>query len=96
MSKDLFNVLVKPVYSEKATFLNGMSKYVFVVQKSATKDLVKSAIESVFDVKVASINIIMHKGKAKKFKGVKGKRADKKKAVVSLKQGHSIELVSGE
>lgn len=95
-NRNLFNVLVKPVYSEKSTFMNGMSKYVFLVDSSADKGDVKDAVESIFDVQVVSVNMIWKKGKSKRFKGMQGKRPSRKKAIVSLKEGQSIELVSGD
>lgn len=95
-SKNIFNTLLKPVYSEKSTFMNGMSKYVFLVDSFANKVDVKNAVESVFDVQVTSVNIMRKKGKSKRFKGTLGKRPDRKKAIVSLKEGYSIELVSGD
>lgn len=96
MSKDFYDIFIKPVYSEKATHMNGISKHIFVVDKSANKLIIRRAIESVFEVEVSSVNILNQKGKVKRFKGKVGKRSDKKKAIVSLKPGHSIELVSGD
>ena len=95
MSKGLYDILLSPRYSEKATLLNGNNQYIFNVTKNADKKLIKEAIENVFDVKVASVNTIMSKGKTKRFKGVKGKRSDFKKAVITLEEGQTIELMAG-
>lgn len=95
-SKNLFNILLKPVYSEKSTFMNGMCKYVFLVDTFANKNDVRNAIETIFDVQVTSVNMIWKKGKTKRFKGMSGRRPNRKKAIVSLKKGESIEPISGD
>ena len=95
MSKGLYDILVAPRYSEKATLLNGSNQYVFNVRKNADKNLIKQAIETVFSVKVVAVNTIVMKGKSRRFKGVKGQRPDFKKAVVTLEEGQSIELIAG-
>ena len=61
----------------------------------ATKPEIKSAIEKIFDVKVKAVNTLLVKGKTKRFKGRLGMRSDWKKAVVSLEEGHSIDVGAG-
>lgn len=88
-----YSVLVRPIYSEKSTRLNGDSKYVFEVNASATKPQIKRSIEGVFNVKVLSVNTINVKGSSRVFKGFRGKTQAFKKVVVSLPQGQTIQLV---
>lgn len=95
LGANIYNVILEPVYSEKATVLNEQSKYTFKVAKSATKLDVKNAIEKIFEVKVLDVNIINTKGKVKVFKGVKGNRSGYKKAIVSLEKGKVIEFTRG-
>ncbi len=91
----VYDVLVEPVVSEKATALTGRNKYVFNVSDSANKKTVKEAVEKVFNVKVVSVNILNRKGKEKVFKGRIGKRSDVKKAIVTIESGKTIELSVG-
>ena len=91
----LYDVIERPVVTEKSTIAAEMGKYIFKIFPSATKSQVKQAIEAIFEVKVDKINIINIDGKTKRFKGVKGRRADIKKAVVTLKKGESIDIAGG-
>ena len=93
---NLYDIIRKPILTEKATILSDTQrKYVFFVDKRATKNLISKAIETIFKVKVEAINVINMKGKTRRFKGVQGKRSDKKKAIVSLAEGHSINVIKG-
>jgi large subunit ribosomal protein L23 len=67
----------------------------FRVRKEATKPQVKEAIEGLFGVKVKAVNTLNQKGKVKRFKGRLGKRNDVKKAIVTLEEGHSIDVTTG-
>ena len=87
---DKWSILKRRVISEKAFKRQEDGKYVFVVDKKANKPEVKKTIESIFGVKVESVNIINTKGKTKMFRGHKGKRPSFKKAVVTLKEGESL------
>jgi large subunit ribosomal protein L23 len=89
------DVLVVPIFTEKATFLNGLGKYTFKVLKSATKLQVKEAVERVFSTKVVSVNISNAKGKTKVFKGTKGTRSAFKKAIVTLEKGKTLDFSAG-
>ena len=92
LSKNIFDVIVAPIYSEKATMQSELSKYSFKIAKNATKLSVKLAIEELFSVKVMAVNILNSKSKKKVFKGVLGKRSGFKKAIVTLEKGKVIEF----
>ena len=90
-----YDVIRGPVITEKATMLSEHNKVVFKVAKTATKPQIKAAIEKLFDVKVKSVNTIVTEGKVKVFRGRLGQRSDVKKAVVTLEEGHSIDVTTG-
>ncbi len=90
-----YDVIVKPVITEKATMASEAGAVVFQVAKSATKPQIKEAVESVFGVKVKAVNTVITKGKAKKFRGRPGVRSDVKKAYVTLEEGNTIDVSSG-
>ncbi len=88
----LFDVIIAPVVTEKSTAALENNKIVFKVRPSASKPLIKRAVESIFGVSVVSVNTITLPGKTKRFRGVAGVRSDVKKAVVTLKKGDHIDL----
>ncbi|MDQ0346260.1 MULTISPECIES: 50S ribosomal protein L23 [Ancylobacter] len=90
-----YDVIVSPVITEKATMASEHNKVVFKVALTATKPQIKEAVEKLFDVKVESVNTLVRKGKTKFFKGRKGVQNDVKKAVVTLAEGHSIDITTG-
>lgn len=90
----LYNVLMTPVFSEKATDLASIRKYVFKVKKDVYKGQVAMAVEKIFSVKVDKINIINIHPKKKNFKQRKGVRSGFKKAIVTLKEGYSLDLIA--
>ena len=90
-----YDVIVSPVITEKATFASEQNKVVFKVAKNATKPQIKAAVERLFDVKVTSVNTLVRKGKNKVFRGVRGTQSDVKKAVVTLAEGHKIDVTTG-
>ena len=90
-----YDVIVSPVITEKATVASDYNKVVFNVRKDATKPQIKSAVEKLFDVKVASVNTLVRKGKTKRFKGNLGHQSDVKKAIVTLVEGQSIDITTG-
>ncbi len=90
-----YDVIVSPVITEKATAASEHNKVVFKVALSATKPQIKEAVEKLFDVKVESVNTLVRKGKTKFFKGRKGVQSDVKKAVVTLAEGHTIDITTG-
>jgi large subunit ribosomal protein L23 len=90
-----YDTIIAPVITEKATLLSEHNKVVFRVPLTATKKDVKDAVEKLFSVKVTAVNTIRAKGKTKRFRGVAGKRSDVKKAIVTLAEGHSIDVTTG-
>lgn len=95
MTKSIYDLIRKPIITEKSTLLGEQGKYVFEVAASAEKGMVQKAIEQIFTVKVKAVNIINQVGKKKRFKGVMGRRSDVKKAVVTLEKDHTIDLAGG-
>ena len=91
----LYNTIVSPVITEKATKISENNQFVFKVKISSNKKEIKEAIEKLFKVKVKSIKTIKIKGKNKVFKGTKGKRSDYKKAVICLNKGESLDYSGG-
>mgnify|MGYP001247318878 FL=1 len=91
----LYDVILSPVITERATALSEFNKVVFKVASTATKPQIKEAVEKLFDVKVKSVNTLVRKGKVKRFKGTLGKQSDVKKAIVTLAEGHSIDVTTG-
>ncbi len=90
----ILKVLLAPHVSEKSALMaDKADQYVFRVAPDATKPEVKAAVESLFDVKVKSVNMINLKGKTKMFKGRAGKRNDIRKAVVRLMPGQEIDFM---
>lgn len=95
MKLKAYDVILSPVITEKATLLSEANQVVFKVSPKATKTEIKSAIESLFNVKVKSVNTLVRKGKKKIFKGIRATLSDTKKAVVTLEEGHSIDVTTG-
>ncbi len=91
--KELTDIIIEPVISEQSTVLAEENKYVFVVRKSANKIEIKHAIEKLFDVAVKKVNVLNVIGKTKRVRYKIGKKADWKKALVSLMPGETIEYV---
>lgn len=91
----LFDIIRSPVITEKATALSEHNKVVFKVASDATKPQIKQAVEKLFDVKVTSVNTLVRKGKEKRFRGTIGRQSDVKKAIVTLAEGHSIDVTTG-
>jgi large subunit ribosomal protein L23 len=90
-----YDVLIAPVITEKATTASEQNKVVFKVARTATKPQIKEAVEKLFDVKVKSVNTLVRKGKFKAFKGRLGQQQDSKRAVVTLEEGHRIDVTTG-
>ena len=81
------DIIIAPIVSEKAYSLMDQGKYIFEVEKSAKKPAIKAAIESIFGVKVASVNTINRQGKRVRTRTGYGKRKDTKRAIVTLREG---------
>ena len=91
----IYEVLRRPVVTEKNTDLMAQDKYVFEVMKKANKAQVKAAVEEAFKVTVLSVNMITVPRKPKGFGRLKGHRPSWKKAIVTLKQGDKIQIFEG-
>jgi len=87
-----YDVIKSPIITEKATIASQDRQFVFYVSTCATKTDIKEAVEAIFKVKVDAVNTLNVKGKTKRFKGFLGRRSDRKKAYVSLKEGHTIDI----
>ena len=90
-----YDIIRSPVITEKTTMASEFSQVVFDVAPDADKPSIKAAVEALFDVKVKAVNTLVRKGKVKRFRGIKGKRSDVKKAIVTLQDGHSIDVTTG-
>jgi large subunit ribosomal protein L23 len=90
-----YDVIVAPVITEKATMASEANQVIFKVRNDATKFEIKAAVERLFDVKVEAVNTLIRKGKRRVFKGTRGVRSDLKKAVVTLAEGHKIDVTTG-
>ncbi|MDO4281190.1 MAG: 50S ribosomal protein L23 [Peptococcaceae bacterium] len=88
-------IIIKPVVTEKSVDLMQENKYVFKVAKDANKIEIKNAIEEIFKVKVTNVNTINVHGKMKRMGRFQGKTASWKKAIVTLREGDSIEVFEG-
>lgn len=90
-----YDVILSPVITEKATMASEFNKVTFKVRRNATKPQIKEAVEKLFDVKVKSVNTLVRKGKTKVFRGNLGSQSDSKRAVVTLEEGHRIDVTTG-
>lgn len=89
----LYDVIKRPIVTEKSSLLSETQGcYFFEVNKTATKDTIKQAVESLFGVKVQRVNTLMVHGKVKTVGKFKTKRSNWKKAMVYLKDGQKIAL----
>ena len=90
-----YDIIVSPVITEKATIASEFNKVVFKVARTATKVQIKEAVEKLFDVKVKKVNTLNRPGKMKVFRGRIGMQQDSKRAVVTLEEGHRIDVTTG-
>ena len=90
-----YDVVRRPIITEKATMASENGAVVFEVAIDANKPQIKEAVESLFNVKVKAVNALITKGKTKRFKGQLGKRKDVKKAYVTLVEGNTIDVTTG-
>ena len=93
----VYNVLRRPIVTEKSTMLAGHGKYVFEVEKHANKPQIKAAVEQAFSVTVTDVNTTFVRGRRKRnrFGRATGEAPTWKKAVVTLKSGDQIQLFEG-
>lgn len=90
-----YNVLIRPIITEKNTLLGAHGKYTFEVDRKANKPQVREAVEKAFKVKVVSVNVCTMPGKMRRVGRSRGLTSPWRKAVVTLQQGHKIELFEG-
>jgi large subunit ribosomal protein L23 len=95
LHKDHRDVLIAPVVSEKSYGLLDNNKYTFIVHPDANKTEIKIAVEKVFNVKVTAVNTLNRQGKARRTARGIGRRKDTKRAIVSLAEGHRIDIFGG-
>jgi large subunit ribosomal protein L23 len=90
-----YDIITAPVITEKATLGSEYGQVTFRVPLTATKPQIKAAVEALFKVEVRAVNTLIAKGKTKRFRGMPGRRADVKKAIVTLAAGQSIDVTTG-
>ena len=90
-----YDVILSPVITEKSTRLSEANQVVFKVTRDATKPQIKKAVETLFKVKVKAVNTIKTKGKLKAWRGKRYEKSDVKKAIVTLAEGHQIDVTTG-
>ena len=91
----LYDVIIAPLITEKATMASEHNQVIFKVAHNATKPQIKEAVEKLFDVKVKRVNTLVREGKVKVFKGRIGQQSDVKRAIVTLEEGHRIDVTTG-
>ena len=94
-SERLYELIRRPIVTEKSTLGSEHNQVTFQVPVDAKKPEIKAAVEGLFSVKVKAVNTMLQKGKVKRFRGHLGKRATTKKAYVTLEEGHSIDVTTG-
>jgi large subunit ribosomal protein L23 len=90
-----YDVILSPVITEKATLASDKNQVMFKVARNATKPQIKEAVEKLFDVKVKNVNTLVRKGKTKSFRGSLGTQSPTKRAIVTLEEGHTIDVTTG-
>ena len=90
-----YDVVLSPIITEKATNASERNQVMFKVARTATKPQIKEAVEKLFDVKVKRVNTLIRKGKIRNFRGIRGQLSDVKKAIVTLEEGHRIDVTTG-
>ena len=90
-----YDVILSPVITEKATLASDKNQVMFKVARTATKPQIKEAVEKLFDVKVKSVNTLVRKGKVKAFRAPSATQSPIKRAIVTLEEGHTIDVTTG-
>ena len=90
-----YDVILAPVITEKSSAVSEVNQVIFKVRLDATKPQIKAAVEKLFGVKVLAVNTLTRKGKTKRFRGIKGRQKDVKKAIVKLAEGEKIDVTTG-
>jgi large subunit ribosomal protein L23 len=91
----MYDVVRKPIVTEKSARGSENGQMTFEVAIDATKPKIKVAVETLFEVEVKAVNTLVQKGKTKRFKGIMGQRKNTKKAIVTLKDGQAIDTGTG-
>jgi large subunit ribosomal protein L23 len=91
----IYDRILAPVITEKTTLLSEHNQVAFFVPLEASKPEIRQAVEQLFNVKVEAVNTLVQKGKTKRFRGRKGQRSDRKKAIVTLAEGSRIDVTTG-
>ena len=86
-----YDIIKRPITTEKSTNLQQFNQYSFIVSKNSNTFEIKKAIEVIFKVKVSKVNTSILRGKGKTFKGQYGFRKDTKRAIVTLNEGNTID-----
>jgi large subunit ribosomal protein L23 len=95
MKKSAYDVIKSPVITEKATMASEANQVIFKVAGTASKTEIKAAVEKLLNVKVRAVNTLVRKGKKKAFRGIVSMQRDTKRAIVTLEEGHSIDVTTG-
>jgi large subunit ribosomal protein L23 len=93
--KDAHDIIRALVITEKSTLVSEHNQVIFKVARDASKPEIKAAIETLFNVKVKAVNTQVRKGKLKTFKNIRALQSDVKRAVVTLEEGHTIDVTTG-
>ena len=93
--KDAHDLIRSPVITEKSTMVSEFNQVIFKVARDASKPEIKAAVERLFNVKVKAVNTYVRKGKKKAFRGIQSMQRDTKRAIVTLEEGHSIDVTTG-
>ena len=91
----MYDVVRRPIVTEKSSLGSQNGQVTFEVAIDATKPRIKQAVETLFEVEVKAVNTLINKGKTKIFRGTRGRRSDMKKAIVTLKEGQTIDAGAG-
>jgi large subunit ribosomal protein L23 len=90
-----YDIILSPVITEKSTNLSGLNKITFKVSKTASKTLIKKSIEKLYKVNVIKVNTLLSKDRFKTVRGKIAKKSGYKKAIITLKEGQSIDISAG-
>ena len=93
--RDAHDVFRAPAITEKSTLVSEHNQVVFKVARNANKLEIKAAVEKLFNVKVKAVNTQVRKGKMKVFKNIRARQSDSKRAIVTLEEGHTIDVTTG-
>jgi len=91
----VYDIILSPVITEKSTNLSGLNKITFKVSKTASKTLIKKSIEKLYKVNVIKVNTLLSKDRFKTVRGKIAKKSGNKKAIITLKEGQSIDIAAG-